>query len=143
MGYAIVWTVVAAVGALVGLLNMYEAYQDKLAVARAGRNGARRLLAISSVWADGLRVLTLVIFALIGVSAFVPSWFTSSIARTILVNAFVIAAGAITANAILAFVVRRRLRALLQQDQHVMERLRREEDAKRIKLLDQKNEEVE
>jgi hypothetical protein len=142
MGYAIVWTVVAAVGALVGVLNMYEAYQDKLAVARAGRNGARRLLARSSVWADGLRVLTLTIFALLGVSAFAPSWFMSSLARTILVNAFVVAAAAITANAILAFVVRRRLRTLLQQDQQMLERLRRE-DVERTRLLDQEKEEVE
>lgn len=117
---AVIWTVFAFVGGVVAIGNVIEAYQDRQAVIRSGKNGGRRLLAYSSYMADLNRAGVQAIFLILGLSAIVPAFHISGL---IIVWGLVAASALIAMNSVLAFVTRRKLRVILLRDEVEMARL--------------------
>lgn len=114
------WTIIALVGVGAGVLSITEAMKDLSASRRVNGDAyahtPRRYLAFSTVRAEALRMVTQLLFLLIGLGALSldkntvpPAWF-----RWLFTWGFVVGAFCIAANTVIGLYVRRRLRIMLE-----------------------------
>lgn len=120
MTVAIVWTVIAGIGVIAGIVLIREALRDRAAVAATGKPDAvRHLLVRSGIRTEALRMVTQAVFLIIGVVTidFIatdsppPSWFGDLISWGLVVGS-----ACITTNSVLNISARRRLDRLLIEE---------------------------
>jgi hypothetical protein len=114
----IVWTATTALGAVICLVLLYEAYGDVRWLRDNHMNGERRLLAWNSVIGEAVYATSLSLFAIVGVWLMLTPPAIPNRAPTplqiVLTGAFVLAAALFTAHAFLrrhwrAEYIRRRM----------------------------------
>lgn len=118
---AIVWTVIAGIGTCFGVYNAYEAALDLRAVRNLNGDpgDAKALLARESLKTEASRLLTLFIFAAIGLYVIIGSTRPGPLARFFFTWGLVFAAALVSINSIRGIVIRHKLRAAIEAAQEM------------------------
>lgn len=94
----VLWTAVAALGLGVNGKGLFDALQDRAAVARSGLNGYRRRIAVGRVRAESVRVLVQMLFVAAGVLALTDRSTGGALAAIFIAAALLLVADALGAN---------------------------------------------